>query len=135
MENFDELFEKFFNEKMPNDNIFNNESFKIDKIKKIIETLGNFKNINEHEDISNNLGEPSEIHEYEEDGILYKKLIWDVPNGKYVKIIISENEFKSDDIKLNTSNKKLTLEEQLKKAVDNENYELAVKLRDKIKSK
>jgi protein-arginine kinase activator protein McsA len=53
-----------------------------------------------------------------------------VSTEKSVEILVETQTLNND-----TSNKKLTLEEQLKKAVDNENYELAVKLRDKIKSK
>jgi excinuclease UvrABC helicase subunit UvrB len=129
MKSFDDLFNEFFNRKR----LLN----PMDEVKKLIESLTNNKMVDMDIEgaLSQQLGlnpdEPSSKEEYIEDGIKYTKLVWDTPNGKFVKIFIT-------DVVENLPSKMVTnksLEEQLQEAVDNEDYELAIKLRDQIKKK
>lgn len=125
MTDFNDLFNDFFNKKSKNTNPLN------DELRKLMETISNFKAIDNEqkleEEIDKELGKPSEIEEHIKDGVHYKKLTWITPHGKFVKIIITDS-----DEEIITPKK--SLEVQLQEAVKSENYELAVKLRDKIKA-
>lgn len=75
------------------------------------------------------LGEPDEIETFEDNGMIYEKLVWHTENGDITSFNvkpISEGE---------EIEKELSLEEKLQKALDNENYEEAAKLRDQISEK
>ena len=131
MKSFDDLFNDFFNEQ-PNES--KNTSSIHEEIRKLMEALSGFKKteaLDAEEMIANklgiNLGEPTTSEEIIEDGLRFTKLTWDTPNGRFVKIVVTDvlaGESKVED--------KKTLDEQLQEAVDNEDYELAIKLRDKI---
>lgn len=132
MKNFDDLFNEFFNERAPINPIHN-------EIKKIIDTLTNYKktelDVNEfgsEEEIANHLGlnlsNPTSTEEHIQDGMKFTKLTWDTPKGKFVKIVVTDVIDENDSI---ISTEK-SLEEQLQDAVDNEDFELAIKLRDSI---
>ena len=130
MENFDDLFNKFFGKKKKEEEKF------IDKeAKKIIDMINRFKNINGDgnytgeelekldDELEIKLGEPDEI-EYSTDGEMYfEKRMWYNPLGVIIKTLVSDEPLEPE----------LPLEEQLEKAVSVENYELAAELRDKIK--
>lgn len=130
MENFDDLFNKFFGKKKKEEEEF------IDKeAKKIIDMINSFKNINVDgnytgeelekldDELDTKLGEPDEI-EYSTDGEMYfEKRMWYNPLGVIIKTLVSDEPLEPE----------LPLEEQLEKAVSVENYELAAELRDKIK--
>jgi hypothetical protein len=130
MENFDDLFNKFFGKKKKEEEKF------IDKeAKKIIDMINSFKNINGDgnytgeelekldDELEIKLGEPDEI-EYSTDGEMYfEKRMWYNPLGVIIKTLVSDEPLEPE----------LPLEEQLEKAVSVENYELAAELRDKIK--
>lgn len=130
MENFDDLFNKFFGKKKKEEEKF------IDKeAKKIIDMINSFKNINGDgnytgeelekldDELEIKLGEPDEI-EYSTDGEMYfEKRMWYNPLGMIIKTLVSDEPLEPE----------LPLEEQLEKAVSVENYELAAELRDKIK--
>jgi len=131
MKSFDDLFNDFFNEQ-PNERKYTNPVH--EEIKKLMEALSSFKEteaLDAEEMIANklgiNLGEPTSSEEIIEDGLRFTKLTWDTPNGRFVKIVVT-------DVLAGESNveNKKTLDEQLQEAVDNEDYELAIKLRDKI---
>lgn len=133
MASFDDLFNDFFNRKKINFGDENNNNN--NDLNKIVDALLNFKmktiqdNFGGLEDsIEKELGEPTEIIEHVEDGFLVKKLIWKTQFGQFVKVLISEI---GEEPKVKKVSK--SLEEQLKEAVENEDYELAIKLRDEIK--
>ena len=125
---FDDLFNDFFNHRKSLKSHVN------DDISKIIKALQNYKNnmLSETfgEAMEQQLGEPDHIEETIEDGFLFKKLIWDTPKGQFVKIVVMNA--------VNPDGNPESIEDQLKKqlqdALDIENYELAVELRDKIKN-
>lgn len=121
MRSFDDLFNEFFNFKRRNRITPIQE-----EIKRIIDSLSSFNQIDQNrmEEYSEELGEPDEIHKHEKDGVIIEKSIWNTPHGQIVKVIVTD---KSD------KQKEKSLEEQLKEAVEAENYELAIKLRDQIK--
>ena len=133
MRSFDDLFNDFFNEQ-PNEKKYTNPVH--EEIKKLMEALSNFKkteDLDAEEMIASKLGinldEPTNTEEVIEDGMRFTKLTWDTPNGRFVKIVVTDV--------LNgepQENKQKTLDEQLQEAVDNEDFELAIKLRDKINS-
>lgn len=129
---FDDLFNEFFKGR--------NENPLQDEISKIIQALSMY---NAHEldekDFENqvdaNLGEPDEVTERIEDGLLYKKMVWNTPQGQFVKIIVSDapngESLEFEDIDLTPVAPSLA--EQLEAAVEAEDYDLAIKLRDQIK--
>ena len=129
---FDELFNEFFNRKRNNLNTVQNE------LQKIIESLMNFKQIDVEnlleKSIEAELGEPNIIQEMEENGVILRKLIWNTPYGNFVKIIVLDSEYDNEIKKQSPKIKQKSPEEQLKEAVESENYELAIELRDKIKN-
>jgi excinuclease UvrABC helicase subunit UvrB len=128
MLDFNDLFNDFFNDRNKKVNPLH------DELKKLIETIANFKAIENEQkldqEIDTVLGKPSQIEERIEDGILYKKVTWMTPHGKFVKIIVSDVEAET----VTTEPKIKSLEQQLQEAVEAENYELAIELRDKIQS-
>jgi len=71
------------------------------------------------------LGEPNSIEHFEENGLFYERQTWHLPTGNLVKIIISETPN-------SPSKPEKSLEEQLKDALENEDYILAAKLRDEL---
>ena len=130
MENFDDLFNKFFGKKKKEE-----EEFMDKEAKKIIDMINSFKTINGDgnytgeelekldDELEIKLGEPDEI-EYSTDGEMYfEKRMWYNPLGVIIKTLVSDEPLEPE----------LPLEEQLEKAVSVENYELAAELRDKIK--
>jgi excinuclease UvrABC helicase subunit UvrB len=131
-QNFDDLFNEFFKNRKSSLSSINNE------IGKIINTLINFKKQQFSEDlITDELGEPTEIIDYTEDGMNFKKLIWRTPIGQFIKIIVtdanSNEEPKDEDDFSKRKKHSKSLEQRLKEAVEVEDYELAIKLRDEIK--
>ena len=129
MENFDDLFDKFFGRNKKEEEFIDKEA------KKIIDMIDGFKNINPDgvytgdelnkldEELDTKLGEPDEI-EYSTDGVMYfEKRMWYKPLGVIIKTLVSDEPLEPE----------LPLEQQLENAVNIENYELAAILRDKIK--
>lgn len=129
MENFDDLFNKFFGKKKEDGEFIDKEA------KKIIDMINSFKHINSDgvytgkelekldDELDTKLGDPDEI-EYSTDGEMYfEKRMWYNPLGVIIKTLVSDEPLGPE----------LPLQEQLEKAVSVENYELAAELRDKIK--
>lgn len=126
---FDDLFNEFFGKKRNNVNSIN------DELRKIIDSLMSFKmtqNQMMEEAIQEELGEPDEIIDHIEGGMNFRKLVWNTPAGKFVKIVVTDVQ-DAEPIKPKKAVKEKSLEEQLKEAVEVENYELAIQLRDQIK--
>jgi excinuclease UvrABC helicase subunit UvrB len=138
MLNFNDLYDDFFNRRRNAINPLH------DEIKKIIDSIATFKNIqneaNLEKEIDKELGKPSSIETRIEDGVVYKKLVWNTPFGNFVKIIVSDvdpnnpAEDPNDPSYPFPQKKQKGLEQQLKEAVDSEDYELAIQLRDQIKA-
>jgi hypothetical protein len=131
MENFDDLFNEFLGKNEENDDFLTNET------KKIIDMIESFKNINPDgtytgaeldkldDELDDKLGEPDNI-EYSTDGEMYfEKRMWYKASGVIIKTLISDEPLEKIP--------ELSLQEQLQKALDVEDYELAAELRDKIK--
>lgn len=139
---FDELFNEFLGGELnkKNDNKPSKLNNISDSIEKVINAITN--NIGGDLDLSNdlelsndidkNLGEPSEVRYYEEDGLYFIESTWETEIGVIRKTLVS-------DMPLDGSVKEveeeigLSLEEQLEEAIQNEEYEKAAKLRDSIK--
>ena len=134
METFDDLFNKFFGKKKEEDDFLNKEA------KKIIDMIDSFKHIKPDgnytgdelnkldEELDIQLGEPDDI-EYSSDGEMYfEKRMWYKPLGVIIKTLVSDEPFEIINVK-----PEVPLNEQLEIAVNEENYELAAELRDKIK--
>jgi len=128
MLDFNDLFNDFFNRRNKNANPLH------DELRKLMETIASFKSIENEkkleQEIDKELGKPTQIEERVEDGVHYKKLTWVTPHGKFVKIIVTD----AEEPKAKPRPQKKSLEQQLQEAVEAENYELAIELRDKIQS-
>jgi hypothetical protein len=136
---FDDLFNEFFGDgkkkKKPTKNFFgdlfkNKKEKNDDYINNIIKMLSDFNDVNGKSgdsmgELDSELGEPDEIIFYEKDGMYFEERIWQDEEKKIIKTTISDEPFKMQN--------KKTLEEQLEEAIENEEYELAADLRDKIK--
>lgn len=126
---FDDLFNDFFGRRRNDYSSINEE------LKKIMESLMNFKKVQNEvlgEAIQSELGEPDQIIDHVEAGMNFRKMIWNTPQGQFVKIIVTD----VDDTEPLVQRKKhsKSLEQRLKEAVDAEDYELAIQLRDEIKA-
>tara|TARA_R110001606_G_scaffold130253_2_gene265597 strand:+ start:318 stop:719 length:402 start_codon:yes stop_codon:yes gene_type:complete len=125
IDDFDELFDKFFNDK--------GDKNKSKKIRSLIDRLNSFDDVNptRFNPDENELGEPDEVDTYEDNGHTFQRSTWNLKQGSIVKIEILESNI---DIGFDsTVNKKLTLDEKLEIALECENYEEAIIIRDKMK--
>jgi excinuclease UvrABC helicase subunit UvrB len=135
---FNDLFNDFFNKGDKNASPLH------DDLKKLMETIANFKAIDNEkkleQEIDKELGKPTYIEEVVDDGLHYKKLTWITPHGKFAKIFVTDVEQEAVEPMMGETygeyRKKhsKSLEKRLEEAVDAENYELAIKLRDEIKA-
>ena len=75
------------------------------------------------------LGEPDEIEEFEEGGVNFIKKTWITEEGEYIMV----ETVLIDGSNIFTGSK--SLDEQLEEALENEEYEKAAELRDKIAEK
>ena len=138
---FDDLFNEFFNRRRNNTTSIN------DEIQKIVESLMSFQQVRvktHDESIEAELGEPDEIIEHNEMGMNFKKLVWNTPQGRFVKIVVTDVEpfpptppepgkDPLDPSAINRKKHSKSLEQRLKEAVEVEDYELAIQIRDEIK--
>lgn len=134
MKTFDELFDGFFNNK--NKKTRRKSKPKKDDVdnglEKIIEALSNFKQIEEHDlesEYDLEMGEPLTVQYFEDNGLFFKRSVWrvekDGEKGELVKLEVSDVPFEDEKIDK-------TLEEHLQEALNDENYEKAAEIRDKI---
>jgi len=119
---FDDLFNEF---------IHNDESdspLKRSDIKKTIETIANFKKFKKgeisEENVYKELGDPTTTEEYIDNGLKYVRLIWDTPQGQFIKVVVSD-----------ILPEEVPLEKQLALAVEKEDYPKAIEIRDEIKKR
>ena len=127
---FNDLFNDFFNRRR-NDHTSINE-----ELRKIMDSLMSYKKIQNEmlgEAIQSELGEPDQIIDHVEEGMNFRKMVWNTPHGQFVKIVVTDIE-KEEETPIDLKSDSKSLEEQLKEAVEAENYELAIKLRDEIKA-
>ena len=131
---FDDLFNDFFNNRKKTYATVNEE------LRKIIDSLMSFKKIENKvidETIQQELGEPDQIIDHVENGMNFRKMIWNTPLGKFVQIVVtdvnSNEEPKEEEDIFKRRKHSKSLEQRLKEAVEVEDYELAIKLRDEIK--
>jgi|TARA_R110000782_G_scaffold15939_3_gene46105 excinuclease UvrABC helicase subunit UvrB len=113
MENFDELFNEFFNKKDKEKEFDPND---LNDLEALSDTLAN-ELIHELETV------PDEISYFEEDGLYYERKIWFMEHGMIMKTISSKKPLESIS----------SLQERLEYVIKIEDYETASKLRDQIK--
>ncbi len=134
MKTFDELFDSFFNNK--NKKTRRKSKPKKDDVdnglEKIIEALSNFKQIEEHDlesEYDLEMGEPIKVQYFEDNGLFFKRSVWNVEKngekGELVKLEVSDVPFEDKETDK-------TLEQCLEDALNNEDYEKAAEIRDKI---
>lgn len=115
-----------------------------DDIAKIIKAIQNYKTgdtkmLDETfgDAMEQELGAPHEITEFIEDGLMYKKYVWNTPHGQFVKIIVSQESGSYDAVVEQNGKKKVkhfpSLQDQLEEALKVEDFEKAIVLRDQIK--
>ena len=75
------------------------------------------------------LGEPDTIEEFEDGGVNFIKKTWETEKGEFVMVETVMDE------QGNIFNNSMTLEEKLEEALEEEEYEKAAILRDKIADK
>lgn len=128
MSKFDDLFNDFMGE---DSNKKRDDSSDI--MANLFKKLSDNKNFNKNsimEKLGDSLGEPDMFENFEENGVYFQKQIWNTKHGQVIKTIISDIPFK--ETKPTIKKTRIPLEVQLETAVKEENYELAVKLRDRI---
>jgi len=128
---FNELFDEFFKRDNNSPKISLDDQIK-DDVKKIIDILSQAKgssSIDEsmEQQMDESLGKPDKIEFYNEGHMFYEKRTWNTPNGKLVKLIVTD-----DPTLIEPPIPEKSLDEQLKEAVENEDFEKAAELRDKI---
>ena len=137
MNEFDKLF---------NDNFGDDEDKKNEGLNKMMDLMAKLNDGGGLDGLSgdeSSLGEPTSRREFERDGVMFEESTWDTPHGTIVRIATKEDiEFKSDFFKKNNipfgksyDREELSLEEQLKIVVKEENYEEAAIIRDLIDKK
>lgn len=128
---FDDLFNDFFGNKESSDfSKYQEEAKKL--LDNITKSLGdmNLRPFNKEfgDTFDASLGKPDEIIDTNENGLFKRKSIWHTNTGDIVKLEISSKPF---DISVE-STPILSLEEELKIALENEDYEKAASIRDKM---
>ena len=131
-EDFDSLFNKFFGKKKRL--VSFDEEQDIQPIDDLIDKLNSFHVVttDRQDDMyQKDLGEPDEIEKYEEDGYVFEKMIWYVNDGTVIRVNMITTPFDVENI--DEVEDKLYLQQKLDMAVNEERYEDAAILRDKIK--
>jgi hypothetical protein len=131
-EDFDSLFNKFFGKNKQ----FNqpNKEGDVEPMEGLINNLNSFHPVTPsitENNYEKDLGEPNEVEEFEEDGYVFEKLVWYVNGGTVIKVNMITTPFDVENIY--EVEDKLYLQQKLDMAVNEERYEDAVILRDKIK--
>lgn len=117
---FDDLFDKFFGRNRKIKKEEPKSPINSDFVDKLMKSIKNMENFDE------NFGPPTKVEYFENDGVYYKRDIWEIDGGEMVHLVGSTEPFQKEPIVL-------TYDEQLEIALNNENYEEAAILRDKIK--
>jgi len=127
---FNELFDDFFkkNNINPNDKI----SVPKEDAQRLIDLLTNSDIIDEQleAEFDKTLGKPDKIEFYTENGFFFERRIWHTPQGDMYKLFVTD-----DPTLVMAPPIPKTLETQLNEAVENEDYEKAAIIRDRIQNK
>jgi hypothetical protein len=139
MENFDDLFNDFFNNGSPkrkrkktSDSSKKEES--PDNLNGIRDLMDLLSNLDSSVDLEEKLGPPTSVSRFiDKDGVEFEEKKWDTKDGVVTRThMVSYETPESEYYRQHNSDDVATIKKQLKKAIDNENYELAAKLRDQL---
>jgi hypothetical protein len=136
---FDDLFNEFFKPKSSFD-MFSSWMNEANQMFKMFQNPSN-NSFNERleDEMEKALGKPDEVIYYTEKGYYFQKSIWHTKEGDIIKTLMSDDpKFFGDDIKYESFVKPKikpevpteSLEVQLQKALDREDYEKAAEIRD-----
>jgi hypothetical protein len=108
---------------------FNKKNMDFEKLMQRIMNLRNsLKNDNESE-----LGEPTSVERFEQDGYTFEKTTWKTEDGLVTKIEMVGTPFEQSERPIVKERlDEIPLEVQLARAIEEERYEDAAKLRDEI---
>lgn len=116
---------------------FNNLFGKFDKgnnddFEKFIERIMNFRNSLKNDDEAS-LGEPLSIERFEQDGYTFEKTTWKTKDGLVTKVEMIGSPFEEKKRPIVKERlDEVPLEVQLARAIEEERYEDAAKLRDEM---
>ena len=144
---FNELFDEFF--KKDDGEVGNS-----DKINNILSNLTSLTEISDDTEkiLDDSLGEPDSIQKLSNGHMVFEKKIWHTEKGDLIKIVVIEEENKTDLINEKSFEKQLkealdfvfidsepinvkSFDEQLEEAIEKEEYEKAAEIRDLIKKR
>jgi len=102
----------------------------IDKVIDIFKKIDNPSNISEEQEkiFDKTLGAPDKVEHFKDGNLLFEKKIWHTERGDLVKIIVVDESEVVDEPEIVKD-----LEEELKQAIEFEDYEKAAAIRDLIK--
>lgn len=130
---FNELFDDFFkkNNINPEDKI----SVPKEDAQRLIDILTNIKpseamDLEMEAEFDKTLGKPDKIEFYTENGFFFERRIWHTPQGDMFKLFVSD-----DPTLVMAPPEPKSLESQLNEAVEDEDYEKAAIIRDRIQNK
>jgi len=110
---------------------FNRRSLDFEKF---MERIMNLKNSLKNDDESN-LGEPISVETFNQDGYTFEKTTWKTEDGLVTKIEMVGNPFEQRERPIIKERiDEVPLEVQLARAIEEERYEDAAKIRDEIKN-
>lgn len=119
------------------DKEFNERMNRMARFEEILNRMFNFKDNSDNPvntNLESKLGQPTSVERFEEGGFHYEEKTWKTEEGTYVSIEMVEHPINKKSKPLFKVDEK-TLEERLKDAEEDQNYELCAKLRDLIKEK
>lgn len=97
------------------------------RMQNLINNLNNFEG--DENPFEGDLGEPTKVVRFEENGYTFEKRVWELESGSIIKIEIVGTPYD----KAFASKKELTLEDKLKLAIEEERYEDAAEINKQIK--
>lgn len=107
-----------------------------DEAKRLIEMLVNAEEIVRDIDsdlegeMDTKLGPPDSIEHYEDEGLFFEERVWNLSHGRLIKVMVVDDPSKLP----NYVAPEKPLDEQLKEALEAENFEKAAEIRDKMET-
>ena len=139
MENFDDLFNDFFNNGSPKRKRkkTSNPSKKEDspdKLSGFHDLMDLLSNLDSSVDLEEKLGPPNSVNRYtDKDGVEFEEKKWKTKDGEVTRThMVSYETPESEYHRQHNSDDATSIQKRLTKAIDEENYELAAKLRDQL---